>query len=101
MVFALFELSEQKTVGFLHIQLKNCKQQYVFWDFYATGRSPSNHRWEGDHQPGAEMVDSRRHYLILSRRLLRQIWSIEKSVLYHTRKIIQKWLSHIEPPFRD
>ena len=28
--FAVFELSEQKTVGFLHIQLTNCKKPYVF-----------------------------------------------------------------------
>ena len=70
----------------LHIQLKNAKN-HMFLHFYATGRSPSNHRWLNR---VLKIVDSRRDYLILSTRLLCQIWGIEKSVFYHMRKISQK-----------
>ena len=75
-----------KTLGFLHIQLNSCKT-ICFLHCYATGRSPSNHRWLNW---VLKIVDSHREYLILSTRLLCQSWGIGKSVFYHMRKISQK-----------
>ena len=70
--FFTFNSTAAKTICFVH--------------FYATGRSPSNHRWLNR---VLKIVDSHKEYLILSTRLLCQIWGIEKSVLYHMRKISQ------------
>ena len=44
----------------------------------------------GISHPCGKMADSHRDCVVLSTRLLRQIWGIEQSVFYHVRKISQK-----------